>query len=114
VDRRSSSSADFPLPRPSASAVFKRVDEGGVLYSTTDDAYFEVNAVGVRIWELLPPVTRTFAELCAELAKIYSDVKLERIRADAKRYLDALTASKLVVASDDGRSRDEATERPRR
>jgi hypothetical protein len=93
----------FPLPRPSSSAIFKRLAEGAVLFSTTDEVYFGVNAVGARIWELLPPVTTTFEELCTELAKQYSDVDISRIRADAKKYIDELIASGLAVARDSER-----------
>ena len=39
-------SADFPLPHPSPAAIFKELDEGGVLLSTTDEVYFGVNPVG--------------------------------------------------------------------
>jgi hypothetical protein len=85
------------LPRPSPTAIFKQLAEGAVLFSTSDEVYFGVNSVGARIWELLPPVTSTFTELVRELAKTYSDVDLERIRTDARKYLDELLASGLVI-----------------
>jgi len=89
--------AEFPLPHPSPSAIFKELDEGGVLLSTADEVYFGVNPVGARIWSLLPPVSRTFGELCAALERQYPEAGSDRIRADVQEFLEALTASGLVV-----------------
>ena len=89
--------ADFPLPQPSPTAIFKELDEGGVLLSTTDEVYFGVNPVGARIWSLLPPATRTFGELCAALEKAYPEAPAELIRADAQEFLEALLSSALVI-----------------
>src|SRR5688572_25449338 len=91
--------ADFPLPHPSPSAIFKELDEGGVLLSTTNEVYFSVNPVGARIWSLLPPVSRTFGELCARLEQQYPDAESERIRIDVQEFLEALVASGLVVTA---------------
>ena len=88
---------EFPLPHPSPSAIFKELDEGGVLLSTSDEVYFGVNPVGAKIWSLLPPVSRTFGELCATLEQQYPDAGSDLIRADAQEFLEALTASGLVV-----------------
>ena len=63
----------YPLPHPSPSAIFKELDEGGVLLSTTDEVYFGVNPVGARIWALLPPVSHTFGELCSALDAVLND-----------------------------------------
>ena len=91
--------AEFPLPQPSPSAIFKELDEGGVLLSTTDEVYFGVNPVGARIWSLLPPVNRTFGELCVALEKTYPDAPADLIRADAQEFLQALMASGLAVTA---------------
>lgn len=91
--------AEYPLPHPSPAAIFKELDEGGVLLSTTDEVYFGVNPVGAKIWSLLPPVSRTFGELCAELERQYPDAGPERIRVDVQDFLEALIASGLVVAA---------------
>ena len=90
---------DYLLPHPSPSAIFKELDEGGVLLSTTDEVYFGVNPVGARIWTLLPPVSRTFGELCAALGQQYPDAGSDRIRVDAQEFLEALMASGLVIRS---------------
>ena len=88
---------DFPLPHPSPAAIFKELDEGGVLLSTTDEVYFGVNPVGAKIWSLLPPATRTFGELCASLEQQYPEAGSEVIRADVQEFLEALMASGLVT-----------------
>jgi len=93
-------SADFPLPHPSPAAIFKELDEGGVLLSTTDEVYFGVNPVGAKIWSLLPPATHTFGELCAMLEQQYPDAGADVIRADAQEFLEALMASGLVSKSE--------------
>lgn len=91
--------ADYPLPHPSPTAIFKELDEGGVLLSTADEVYFGVNAVGAKIWSMLPPVSRTFGEMCAELERQYPDAGAQRIRADAQEFIEALIAGGLVVTS---------------
>ena len=88
---------EFPLPHPSPTAIFKELDEGGVLLSTSDEVYFGVNPVGAKIWSLLPPVSSTFGELCSALEQQYPDAGTDLIRADAQEFLEALTASGLVV-----------------
>jgi len=90
--------AEYPLPHPSPAAIFKELDEGGVLLSTADEVYFGVNPVGAQIWALLPPLSSTFGELCAALEQRYPDAGSERIRIDAQEFLEALIASGLVVA----------------
>ena len=90
------SDSDFRLPTPDPSVVLKRLDEGMVLLSAADDVYFSVNPVGARIWALLPPATKTFEEMCAVLASEYSDVTLDRIRRDARKFLDDIVASRLA------------------
>ncbi len=89
----------YPLPYPSPSAIFKDLDEGGVLLSTTDEVYFGVNPVGARIWALLPPVSKTFGELCRALEQQYPEAGSERIRIDAQEFLEALIASGLAVTA---------------
>lgn len=91
--------AEYPLPHPSPAAIFKELDEGGVLLSTTDEVYFGVNPVGARIWSLLPPASSTFGELCAALEQRYPEAGAERIRIDVQEFLEALIASGLVVAA---------------
>ena len=88
-----------PLPLPAASTIFKPLAEGGVLFSTESEVYFGVNLIGARIWQLLPPVTTTFEELCAKLAAQYHDVSEAQIQRDVRRFLDDLISNALVVAN---------------
>jgi len=87
-----------PLPRPAPGAVFKRLPEGGVLFSSDSEVYFGVDLVGARIWEMLPPVTQTVEEMVDQLAAQYRDVAATQIRSDVDRFLDELLANGLVAA----------------
>ena len=88
---------ETPLPAPSPGAVFKRLPEGGVLFSTETEVYFGVGAVGARIWELLPPATRTVEELVSILAAKYNDVSAGQIRSDVEQFISELLANGLVT-----------------
>lgn len=88
---------ETPLPAPVPGAVFRRLPEGGVLFSTETEVYFGVGAVGARIWELLPPSTHTVEEMVSILASQYHDVSANQIRADVERFLSELLANGLVA-----------------
>ena len=90
---------DWPLPRPADSAIFRTLPEGAVLFSTTSEVYFGVNAVGARIWSLLPPASHSFSELCATLSAENAGVDEARIREDAREFIERLTSSGLAIAS---------------
>ena len=99
------------LPVPNPEVIYKAVDGGAVLLSTTDEVYYGLNEVGGQIWEHLPPVLRTFDELTAALAARYPAVPAETIHADARALLDALLASGLVrsaVGDQPAQENDEA------
>ncbi|HEX9565636.1 MAG TPA: PqqD family protein [Gemmatimonadaceae bacterium] len=98
---------DTPLPRPVDGAIFKKLPEGGVLFSTETEVYFGVGEVGARIWELLPPANRTVEEMVSILAGRYRDVRASQIRADVDRFLGELLENGLVkpVQSDTQRDR---------
>lgn len=87
------------LPVPNPEVIYKAVEGGAVLLSTTDEVYYGLNEVGGQIWEHLPPVLRTFDELTTSLVARYPGVPLETIRADARALLDALLSSGLVRAA---------------
>lgn len=80
-----------------AAAVFKRLPEGGVLFSTETEVYFGVGEVGARIWELLPPAAHTVDEMVAILSAKYHDVTADQIRADVERFLGELLDNGLVA-----------------
>ena len=44
------------LPTRNPKIIFKALATGAVLYSPQEEVYFGLNPVGVRVWELLPPV----------------------------------------------------------
>ena len=94
------------LPAPAKGAVFKRLPEGGVLFSTETEVYFGVGSVGARIWELLPPASKTIDELVAVLAAQYRDVSASQIRSDVEAFLHELLENGLVVFDSAARPRD--------
>lgn len=88
---------DQALPTPAPNVIFRRLPEGGVIYSTSSEIYFGLNDVGARIWELLPPASATFADMCGALERAYPDATAPLIRRDVTRYLDELLANALVI-----------------
>lgn len=102
-----------PLPKPSPSAIFRNMAEGGVLFSSESEVYFGVNPVGSIIWELLP-TANTFEELCAALSQRFTDVGLDRITRDVQAFLSDLRANGLVVdGTPDDRQPAPTSDRPR-
>ena len=85
------------LPVAHPKVIFKSMPDGAVLFSTTDEVYFGLNEVGARIWELLPPATRTLDELCEAVHRHYPSVPLSTIREDATELLAELSAQGLVM-----------------
>ena len=91
-------SPDARLPVPNPAVVFRALPDGAVLLSTETEVYFGLNAVGARVWELLPPVVLYLDDLCDRLAAEYPDAPAEMIRADVIELLDTLLDNRLVVA----------------
>jgi len=85
------------LPSPEPFVVFQRLGDGAVLFSPVTELYFGLNEVGARIWELLPPASSSFAELCDKLTIDYPDIPRDTIRQDALELLAGLTREKLVA-----------------
>jgi hypothetical protein len=98
--RRFMSAGDDTLPVANPEVIFRNVSEGAVLLHTRDEVYFGLNAVGARIWQLLPPVCRTLDDLCAAVAKEYPSVDAGVIRADIVELLEDLAAQRLVQPVD--------------
>jgi hypothetical protein len=90
-------SAETLLPSPAPGAIFRRLPEGGVLFSTETEVYFGVGLVGARIWDLLPPKTQTIEQMVGILASQYSDVPATKIRKDVERFLKELFSNGLVA-----------------
>jgi hypothetical protein len=87
------------LPIRNPKVIFKALATGAVLYATDDEVYFGLNPVGVRVWELLPPVHQTLDEVCRVLAAEYPDAGEDVIRVDVSELLDELLKLGLVVPS---------------
>ena len=88
------------LPTRNPKIIFKALATGAVLYSPQDEVYFGLNPVGVRVWELLPPVNQQLDEVCRILQNEYPDAPAEMIRADVTELLEELEKLGLVVPAD--------------
>ena len=77
--------------------MFREVSEGAVLLQMEDEIYFGLNAVGARIWQLLPPASNSLEELCAQLGASYPDAAPDQLRADVSELLAQLLEQKLLV-----------------
>jgi coenzyme PQQ synthesis protein D (PqqD) len=86
------------LPKPHPKVVSQSVADGGVLLDTGGEIYFGLNAVGMRVWQLLPPASATIDELCAVLGREYPDAPREQLQADVAELLDQLAREGLVVS----------------
>jgi hypothetical protein len=87
------------LPTRNPKVIFKALATGAVLYSTEEEVYFGLNPVGVRVWELLPPVQHSLDDVCRLIAADYADVPEDVIRADVSELLEELTKLGLVQAA---------------
>ncbi|MDQ6829667.1 MAG: PqqD family protein [Gemmatimonadota bacterium] len=84
------------LPERNPQIVFKMLSDGAVLYSPSDETYFGLNEVGVEIWNLLPPTSHSFEELCASLQQLHPDVDIDTVRTDVAELLDHLREFDLI------------------
>jgi hypothetical protein len=84
------------LPTRNPKVIFKALSTGAVLYSTEEEVYFGLNPVGVRVWEMLPPVHRTLDEICRVLVAEYPEVGESVIRGDVTELIDELLKLGLV------------------
>jgi hypothetical protein len=87
------------LPTRNPKVIFKALATGAVLYSTEEEVYFGLNPVGVRVWELLPPVHQTLDDVCRVLAAEYPDVGADVIRGDVTELIEELLKLGLVQAA---------------
>lgn len=80
--------------------MFQPVADGAVLLHTADEIYFGLNAVGARVWQLLPPNCVELDELCSTLSASYPDADPAIVKADVAELLAQLRESRLVVDSE--------------
>jgi hypothetical protein len=88
------------LPTRNPKIIFKALATGAVLYSTEEEVYFGLNPVGVRVWELLPPVHQHLDDLCRVLTSEYPEAPPEVIRADVTELLEELGKLGLVLPAE--------------
>lgn len=77
--------------------LLQRVDDTVVLLDTRSGAYFQLNRVAGRIFELCDG--RTAAEITAQLLREF-DAPAERVRADVDATLERLLDARLVGTGD--------------
>ena len=77
--------------------MFQTVGDGAVLLHTQDEIYFGLNAVGARVWQMLPPACSDLGEVCASLATMYPDTDAHIINTDVAELLEQLRTHHLVV-----------------
>lgn len=81
---------------PAPHAVFRKLGtEGGVLVHQRTTAYFRVNALGARIWELVTEEV-SFGELVAHLRKELEDPPAD-LENDTGAFLRELINRDLVI-----------------
>ena len=84
------------LPVAEPSVIFQKVADGAVLFAPSTEIYFGLNEVGARVWQLLPPASRTLDEVCAALSAAYPAIPVETIRQDVDELLADLAKEGLV------------------
>jgi hypothetical protein len=87
------------LPVPREDVIFRRLDDGAVVYHCTDEVYFGLNAAGARVWELLPPASRSLADLVASIVRENPDADAATIRRDAEAMIASFQRFNLVRAA---------------
>jgi hypothetical protein len=92
------------LPAVTPGIVYKDLADGGILFSTQQEIYFSLNAVGAAIWRLLPPECDTLEEMVARLSAQYPEVGAEVIERDVRDLLADLEREGLVEAREATRS----------
>lgn len=87
------------LPVPKEDVIFRRLDDGAVVYYCSDEVYFGLNAGGARVWELLPPVSHSLDELVERIARENPDTDAATIRRDAEAVIASFERFGLVRAA---------------
>lgn len=83
------------LPTANPDVLFRAMADGAVLFSSNDEVYFGLNAVGARVWELLAPAG-SIDDLCDALHRDYPDADRATIRADVEELLGQFVANGLA------------------
>lgn len=81
--------------RPSGQAIESRVGGETVLLHVESGAYYGLDTVGTRIWELLKEGVEPRA-ICRRIAEEYA-VDAEEAETDARRFLEDLMANGIAI-----------------
>ncbi len=87
------------LPVPKEDVIFRRLDDGAVVYHCSEEVYFGLNAGGARVWELLPPVSSSLDDLVERIAHENPDTDTPTIRRDAEAVIASFERFGLVHAA---------------
>lgn len=80
---------------PSPEAATSAVGDETVILHLGSGAYYGLDAVGTRIWEMLGDGVAT-SEICRGLAEEYA-VELRIVEEDARRFLTDLEAKGILI-----------------
>jgi len=83
---------------PHPEVVWRLVEGEVVLLSVTSGEYFSLDAVGSRVWSLIPDTGVTVGELCVSLSAEF-DAPADAIARDVSALCDRLVAADLLVAA---------------
>jgi hypothetical protein len=83
---------------PHADVVWRLVEGEVVLLNVMSGQYYSLDAVGSRVWELIPNEGAALGGLCATLAQEF-DAPVERIQQDVDTLMGHLLAVDLITAS---------------
>lgn len=81
--------------RQSPQVVFSRLGDAGVLVHLQTNRIFEVNATGLRIWELAGEHGRAIVEIEEALQQEF-DVEPERLRTELRTFVEEFSREGLV------------------
>lgn len=84
--------------RPSPSVLFQPLADGGVLFCTHSEVYFNLNAQAARIWHLVADSDGDLDSLLRDLSGRYPDIPVDTLRRDARHFLAELTSAGLLEA----------------
>lgn len=84
-------------PRHAPRILAQRADESWVLLDPTDGAYYALEGVSARVWELCDG-ERDVAAIVAAVGAEY-DATVEEVDGDVRGFLGELVAADLLTAS---------------
>jgi hypothetical protein len=84
------------VPKPSPEVVYRRLGEAGVLVHLETNHVFEINATGLRVWELVQE-GRSVSGIVDALTREFQ-IDQASARTDVDQLLDELLARGLLVS----------------